>query len=109
MKAAFLALSVAAAGITGCATDYVPPPPVNKPGPEYLDRQVQSHRGPGMFGDLTWSPGQGGSAKPASPAAPATATEQEEFRKWRESAGSQERQEFEDWRAWQEWKRKNPK
>ena len=109
MKHAFLALALAAAGLAGCATDYTPPPPVNKPGPEWSDREVQTHRGPGLFGDLTWSLRRDSSAKPAPPAAPASVAEQEEFKKWRESAGSTERQEFEEWRAWQEWKRRNPK
>lgn len=109
MKARVFASAVVAAGLAGCATDYVPPPPVNKPGPEYSDRQAyQPHRGPGIFGDLTWQFGLPNKAEPAKPSA-ATAAEQEEFKKWRESAGASERTEFEDWRAWQEWKRKNPK
>jgi hypothetical protein len=113
MKAGLFASLVVTIGLAGCATDYVPPPPVNKPGPEYSDRHAyQPHRGPGIFGDLTWQfglPGKSESAKPAAAAASASAAEQEEFKKWRETAGASERSEFEDWRAWQEWKRKNPK
>jgi hypothetical protein len=113
MKARVFAAAVVAAGLAGCATDYVPPPPVNKPGPEYSDRHAYPpDRGPGMLGDLTWRfslPGKAEPAKPAPAAAPASAAEQEEFKKWRESASSTERSEFEEWRAWQDWKRKNPK
>jgi hypothetical protein len=113
MKARVFASAVVAAGLAGCATDYVPPPPVNQPGPEYSDRHAyQPHRGPGIFGDLTWHfgvPGRDGPVKASPATAAASSTEQEEFKKWRESAGASERSEFEEWRAWQEWKRKNPK
>jgi hypothetical protein len=112
MRAGFFALAVAAAGLAGCATDYVPPRPTNAPGPAY-EREIQEGR-PGLFGDLRWdidlSSGKiapAGAAQQSTP--PMTAAEQEEFKKWRESAGTSERQEFEEWRAWQEWKRKNPK
>jgi hypothetical protein len=122
MKPRFFAIAVAAAGLAGCASDYVPPRPANTPGPAY-EREMQEGR-PGLFGDLTWNIDLSGKNKaeqqaapqtgaaPAAAAAsvpPMTAAEQEEFKKWRESAGASERQEFEDWRAWQEWKRKNPK
>jgi hypothetical protein len=128
MKARFFALAVAA-GLAGCASDYVPPRPPNTPGPAY-EYEMREGR-PGMFGDLTWNIDLSGKPKAAEQAAPQTgaapqqatvpaaaaaasvppmtAAEQEEFKKWRESAGASERQEFEDWRAWQEWKRKNPK
>jgi hypothetical protein len=113
MKFRVFASVIVAAGLAGCATDYVPPRPVNQPGPEYSDRQVyRPDLGPGMLGDLTWRwslPGKAEAAKPAPATAPASDVEQEEFKKWRESAGASERSEFEDWRAWQEWKRKNPK
>ena len=120
MKARFFVSAVVAAGLAGCATDYVPPRPVAKPGPEYDTRNAYvPGREPGLFGDLTWNIGGSQAAKPAAgaaavppaaaAAAPRTTTEQEDFKKWQESAGSKERQEFEDWRAWQEWKRKNPK
>ncbi|HJQ41302.1 MAG TPA: hypothetical protein VKB93_29530 [Thermoanaerobaculia bacterium] len=104
MKARFFALTVAAAGLAGCATD----PTATAPGPAY-EREIREGR-PGLFGDLTWNfvPGQGRVAAERT-AAPASAAEQEEFKKWRESAGRSERQEFEEWRAWQEWKRQNPK
>jgi hypothetical protein len=112
MKARFFASAVVAAGLAGCATDYVPPPTVAKPGPEGSYREVQTDR-PGMFGDLRWNVDPGGKKEPVraseQSAPPASAAEQEEFKKWRESAGRSERQEFEEWRAWQEWKRKNPK
>jgi hypothetical protein len=129
MKARFFALAVVAAGLAGCASDYVPPRPANTPGPAY-EREMQEGR-PGLFGDLTWNIDLSGKNKTAQQAAPQagaspqqaavpaaaaaasvppmSAAEQEEFKKWRESASSSERQEFEDWRAWQEWKRKNPK
>jgi hypothetical protein len=112
MKARFVALSVGAAGLAGCATDYVPPPPSGVPGPAYVNEMKDGR--PGLFGDLTWDidlSGKPKAAEQAAPqaAAPMTAAEHEEFKKWRESAGASERQEFEEWRAWQEWKRKNPK
>jgi hypothetical protein len=112
MKARFFALAVAAAGLAGCASDYVPPRPSTEPGPAYVNEMKEGR--PGLFGDLTWNIDLSGKPKPAAQAAPQTAApmtaaEQEEFKKWRESAGASERQEFEDWRAWQEWKRKNPK
>jgi hypothetical protein len=122
MKARFFAVALVAAGLAGCASDYVPPRPANTPGPAY-EREMQEGR-PGLFGDLTWNINLSGKPKAAEQAAPQTgaapaaaaasvppmtAAEQEEFKKWRESAGASERQEFEDWRAWQEWKRKNPK
>jgi len=111
MKAGFFALAVAAAGLAGCAADYVPPRPASGPGPAY-EREVQEGR-PGLFGDLRWdidlSERRTAAEREAQPAAPMSAAEQEEFKKWRESAGRSERQEFEEWRAWQEWKRKNPK
>jgi hypothetical protein len=106
MKARFLAYAVVAAGLAGCATDYVPPPPVNIPGPEYSDRQVRPDLGPGIFGDLRWNINFSGTEKKTTRL---SVTEQEEFKKWQESISPSERQEFEDWRAWQEWKRKNPK
>jgi hypothetical protein len=114
MKARFFALAVVAAGLAGCATDYVPPRPPTTPGPAY-EREMTEGR-PGLFGNLTWDIDLSGKSKAAEQApqaapqaaAPMTAAEQEEFKKWRESAGSTERQEFEEWRAWQEWKRKNP-
>jgi hypothetical protein len=113
MRAKFFASAVVAAGLAGCATDYVPPKPVvNAPGPAY-EREIKEGR-PGLFGDLTWDidlSQKRKAAEQAAPqaAAPMTAAEHEEFKKWRESAGASERQEFEEWRAWQEWKRKNPK
>lgn len=125
MKARFFALTVAAAGLAGCSTGYVPPPPNMDPGPAWRN-EVQEGR-PGLFGDLRYTvdlktgerlpnpplPGvaPAAAAPAAAVAAPAAASaaEQEEFKKWRESAGTSERREFEEWRAWQEWKRKNPK
>jgi len=104
MKAGFFVLAVAAAGVAGCATDYVPPRPVGKPGPEYSDRENIAR--PGMFGDLRWNLDLGGKREPVRADSLA---EYEEFKKWREAAGPSERTEFEEWRAWQEWKRKNPK
>ena len=118
MKARFFAVAVVAAGLAGCASDYVPPRPSTEPGPAYVNEMKEGR--PGLFGDLTWDIDLSGknkaaqqSAAPAGAAAasvpPMTVSEQEEFKKWRESAGASERQEFEEWRAWQEWKRKNPK
>lgn len=109
-----LAFAVVAAGLAGCASDFVPPPPVNKPGPEWSDRETRVDRGPGMLGDLRWNidlnTGKRESVSASQRSAPpASAAEQEEFKKWQESAGSTQRKEFEDWRAWQEWKRQNPK
>ena len=107
MKARFFALTVAAAGLAGCATD----PSATPPGPAY-ERETREGR-PGLFGDLRWnfdlSEKPKAAAAPAPVTGPMTAAEQEEFKKWRESAGRSERQEFEEWRAWQEWKSKNPK
>jgi len=106
MQARFFALTVAAAGLAGCATDYVPPRPANAPGPAY-EREMQEGR-PGLFGDLRWNIDTAkGTRDPVR--TEATAAEQAEFKKWQESVGSSERQEFEQWRAWQEWKRNNPK
>jgi hypothetical protein len=109
MKARFFAVAVVAAGLAGCATDYVPPPPSSEPGPAYT-REIQEGR-PGIFGDLRWTIDLKTGERIPNPGSPATASvaEQEEFKKWRESAGRSEREEFEEWRAWQEWKRKNPK
>jgi hypothetical protein len=124
MKNGFFALTLAAAGLAGCSTGYVPPhSPSYGPGPAH-DTEFKDGR-PGMFGDLTWTfdlksgekvaPAAATTSAPAAAApaaagaAAASAAEQEEFKKWRESAGASDRQEFEDWRAWQEWKRKNPK
>jgi hypothetical protein len=118
MKPTFFAFAVVAAGLAGCASDYVPPRPSSEPGPAYVNEMREGR--PGMFGDLTWDIDLSGKPKAAQQAAPQagaaaasvpamSAAEQEEFKKWRESAGASERQEFEDWRAWQEWKRKNPK
>jgi hypothetical protein len=101
MKARFFALAVVAAGLAGCASDYVPPRPSTEPGPAWT-REVQEGR-PGLFGDLRWNVDLSGKREPVS------VSEEAEFKKWRESAGAGDRQEFEDWRAWQEWKRKNPK
>ena len=102
MKLALLTLSVTAAGLAGCATDYVPPRPVNQPGPAY-EREVQDGR-PGMFGDLRWNVDVSGKREPVR------VSEEEDFKRWQESKPTDaERREFEDWRAWQEWKRKNPK
>ena len=101
MKVRFFALTVVAAGLAGCASDYVPPPPSTEPGPAWT-REVQAGR-PGLFGDLRWNVDLSGKREAV------TVSEEADFKKWRESAGSAERQEFEEWRAWQEWKRKNPK
>jgi hypothetical protein len=100
MQAGFFALAVVAAGLAGCATDYVPPRPANTPGPAY-EREVQEGR-PGLFGDLRWNVDLTGKREPV------TVSEEAEFKKWQESAGTSERREFEEWRAWQEWKRNNP-
>ena len=107
MKASFIASAVVAAGLAGCATGYVPPPPPVKPGPETSYREVQTGA-PGMFGDLRWNIDMSGKKKRVT-TAPENAAEQQEFSKWQESAGTTERRDFEEWRAWQEWKRKNPK
>jgi hypothetical protein len=129
MKARFSVVAVVAAGLAGCASDYVPPRPSTEPGPAYANEMKEGR--PGLFGDLTWDIDLSGKNKAAQQAAPQaaapagaaaatagaaaasvppmSAAEQEEFKKWRESASSSERQEFEEWRAWQEWKRKNPK
>ena len=130
MKARFFVVAVVAAGLAGCATDYVPPRPSTEPGPAYANEMKEGR--PGLFGDLTWNIDLSGKNKAAQQAAPQagaapqqaaapagaaaaasvppmTAAEQAEFKKWQESAGASERQEFEEWRAWQEWKRKNPK
>ena len=102
MKLKLLTLSVAAASLAGCATDYVPPPPSSQPGPAY-EREIQEGR-PGMFGDLRWNVDLSGKREPVR------VTEEEDFKKWKESnPSSAERREFEEWRAWQEWKRNNPK
>lgn len=101
MKARFCAFAAAAAGLAGCASDYVPLPPSATPGPAY-EREVQEGR-PGLFGDLRWNVDLAGKKEPVN------VSVEEDFRKWRESAGTADRQEFEEWRAWQEWKRKNPK
>jgi len=102
MKARFLASAVVAAGLAGCATDYVPPPPVNEPGPAH-QREISEGR-PGIFGDLRWNIDLRGNREPVR------VSEEEDFKKWQESnPSSAERREFEEWRAWQEWKRKNPK
>ena len=102
MKLASFAVSVVAAGLAGCASDYVPPPPVSQPGPAY-ERELQEGR-PGMFGDLRWNMDLSGKREPVR------VSEEEDFKKWKESnPSSAERREFEEWRAWQEWKRSNPK
>jgi len=101
MKATAIALAVAAAGLAGCATDYVPPRPSAEPGPAY-NREISEGR-PGMFGDLRWNVDLKGNREPVR------VSEEEDFKRWKESnPGSAERQEFEQWREWQEWKRKNP-
>jgi hypothetical protein len=98
MKARFVALTVVAAGLAGCATD----PAATPPGPAY-NREIQDGR-PGMFGDLRWNFDLSGKREPVR------VSEEEDFKRWKESnPSSAERQEFEEWRAWQEWKRKNPK
>jgi hypothetical protein len=102
MKLALLTLSVAAAGLAGCASDYVPPRTSAPPGPAY-EREMQEGR-PGMFGDLRWNMDLSGKREPVR------VSEEEDFKKWKESSpSSAERREFEEWRAWQEWKRNNPK
>jgi hypothetical protein len=107
MKAGFFALTVAAAGLAGCASDYVPPPPSSEPGPAH-QREVSEGR-PGLFGDLRWNIDLKQQWEAASKSEPVSETERQDFQKWRESMTPSERQEFEEWRAWQEWKRKNPK
>jgi hypothetical protein len=98
MKGPFVALTVVAAGLAGCATD----PAATPPGPAY-NREIQDGR-PGMFGDLRWNFDLSGKREPVR------VSEEEDFKRWKESnPSSAERQEFEEWRAWQEWKRKNPK
>ena len=102
MKLGFLAVTVAAAGLAGCASDYVPPRPTATPGPAH-EREIQEGR-PGMFGDLRWNVDLSGNREPVK------VSEEEDFKRWKESNPSnQERREFEEWRAWQEWKRQNPK
>ena len=104
MRARFIALTLAA-GLAGCAaTDYVPPRPPTVPGPQNSYREVETWKGPGAFGDLTWNIDLSGKATKAQ-----NASNPEEYKKAVESMSPAERQEFEDWRAWQEWKRKNPK
>ena len=100
MRAQLLALTLAA-GLAGCASDYVPPPPRSQPGPPY-DTEFRDGR-PGIFGDLRWN------LDPSGKREPTRVSEEEDFKRWQESQpSSAERQEFEEWRAWQEWKRKNP-
>ena len=102
MKLALFTLSVAAAGLAGCASDYVPPRPVSQPGPAYEREMVEGR--PGFFGDLRWNMDLSGKREPVR------VSEEEDFKKWKESnPSSAERREFEEWRAWQEWKRSNPK
>ena len=102
MKLALFTLSVAAVGVAGCASDYVPPRPVSQPGPAY-EREMLDGR-PGFFGDLRWNVDTTGKREPVR------VSEDEDFKKWKESnPSSAERREFEEWRAWQEWKRSNPK
>jgi hypothetical protein len=101
MNRQFFALAVVAAGLAGCATDYVPPPPSTEPGPAWT-REVQEGR-PGLFGDLRWNVDLTGKYEAVK------ASDEEEFKKWRALENNPERREFEEWRAWQEWKRKNPK
>jgi hypothetical protein len=102
MKLASFTLAVVAAGLAGCASDYVPPRPVSQPGPAY-EREMLDGR-PGMFGDLRWNMDLSGKREPVR------VSEEEDFKKWKESnPSSAERREFEEWRAWQEWKRSNPK
>jgi hypothetical protein len=100
MKAGFLALTFAAAGLAGCAKEYVPPDPMTAPGPAH-QREYQEGR-PGMFGDLRWNVDLTGKREAVR------VSDEEEFKKWKETQNNPERQEFEEWRAWQEWKRKNP-
>jgi hypothetical protein len=102
MKLALFTLSVAAAGVAGCASDYVPPRPVSQPGPAYEREMVEGR--PGFFGDLRWNMDLSGKREPVR------VSEEEDFKRWKESnPSSAERREFEEWRAWQEWKRSNPK
>ena len=102
MKLVFFTVSVVAAGVAGCASDYVPPRPASQPGPAY-EREVQDGR-PGMFGDLRWNVDVSGKREPVR------VSEEEDFKRWQDSKPTDvERREFEDWRAWQEWKRNNPK
>ena len=102
MKLALFTLSVAAAGLAGCASDYVPPRPVSQPGPAYERDMVEGR--PGFFGDLRWNMDLSGKREPVR------VSEEEDFKRWKESnPSSAERREFEEWRAWQEWKRSNPK
>ena len=102
MHIRFLTFTVAAAGLAGCATDYVPPPPSAEPGPAY-NREIEEGR-PGLFGDLRWTIDRDGVRRPTK------VSEEEDFKRWKESnPSSAERREFEEWRAWQEWKRQNPK
>ena len=101
MKKALYFFAMSAAGLAGCASDYVPPRPSSEPGPAW-SREINEGR-PGMFGDLRWNVDLTGKREPVR------VSEEAEFKKWQESAGTAERQEFEEWRAWQEWKRKNPK
>jgi hypothetical protein len=100
MRNAYLSVAVLAAGLAGCATDYVPPRPSTEPGPAY-NREISEGR-PGLFGDLRWNVDLAGKREPVK------VSEEEDFKKWQESAGTSERREFEEWRAWQEWKRNNP-
>ena len=101
MQTRFLALTLAAAGLAGCASDYVPPRPVNTPGPAY-EREMTDGR-PGIFGDLRWNVDLSGKKEAVR------VSEEEDFKRWKESnPSSNERREFEEWREWQEWKRKNP-
>lgn len=103
MKLALVAAAVAAAGLAGCATDYVPPRPVNEPGPAHQREMLEGR--PGLLGDLRWTVDLDGKKGPAP-----SLSEAEDFKRWKESnPSSQERREFEEWRAWQEWKRQNPK
>jgi hypothetical protein len=101
MKNGFFTLALAAAGLAGCATDYVPPRPSNTPGPAYVNEMNDGR--PGMFGDLRWNVDLTGKREPVR------VSEEEDFKRWKEANPSDaERREFEEWRAWQEWKRKNP-
>ena len=98
MKARLLALTLAAAGLAGCAHQ----PSDIPPGPESYYRETQEGR-PGIFGDLRWNVDLTGKKESVR------VSEAEDFKRWQESnPGSTERREFEEWRAWQEWKRKNP-
>ena len=101
----FAAIAFAAAGLAGCQVgDYVPPRPVNEPGPAHQREFLEGR--PGLLGDLRWTSDLSG--KRGEPSA--SLTDAEEFKRWKEAnPSSEERREFEEWRAWQEWKRKNPK